>query len=497
MAVSVPFDNYFRLNGTILVSAIPQGGSIHVIGVAGVAMAQLAIELSNRGYVVSGSDQSFYEPTGSLLRASSVHMREGYRAENIPAGCELVIIGNALSVHNDEVQEVKRRGIPFSLFPQALHETVIRDRVSLVVSGTHGKSTSTALAAFLMASAGMDPSYFIGGKVDQLPSSLRRGTGKFSVVEGDEYDSAFFAKLPKFHFYAPDVLLITSIEFDHADIYPDERAIEREFEVLIDSMKGNGVIVACSEGEGILERIRQRCRHSGQRRFVTYGFQSDDDYRVDRSSVPDSGQEITITHRGERWQFPFRLSGAYNALNAAGVFALLAEGGASMAELVPHFSSFSGVTRRQEVVVDTDCIRIIEDFAHHPTAVGATLSGLREQYPTRRIVVLFEPRSNTSRRALFQEHYSAAFDAADLLILCAVTKRAIDEGVALLDTDRLVQDVARRGPRALVGREPEEVFERYLEEYRPGDLLVVMSNGGFGGILERLRERFGGPSANL
>lgn len=490
MAVSVPMKDYFRLDSTTPLSAVHETGNIHVIGVAGVAMAQLAIELANRGYVVSGSDLSFYEPTGSLLRSSPVALCEGYRAENIPAECNLVIIGNALSVHNPEVQEVKRRALPFSLFPQALYETVIRDRVSLVVSGTHGKSTSSALAAFVMASAGLDPSYFIGGKVEQLHSSLRRGLGRFSVVEGDEYDSAFFAKLPKFHFYAPDVLLITSVEFDHADIYPDERAIESEFERLIDSMKEGGVVVACSQGEGILGRIRERCRRLGQPRFVTYGFHADDDYRVERSAEPVIGQQITITHRGRDYHFSLRLSGAYNALNAAGVFALLAEGGVSMSELTPHFSLFSGVTRRQEIIVDADPIRIIEDFAHHPTAVRATLEGLREQYPARRMVVLFEPRSNTSRRALFQEQYASAFDAADMVILCAVTKRAVDEGVALLDTDKLVQDVSRRGPQALVGSDPDRVFERYLGEFRTGDLLVVMSNGGFGGIIERLREHF-------
>lgn len=491
MAVSVPIDDYFGLDNTTLLSAVPQGGQVHVIGVAGVAMAQLAIELSNRGFLVSGSDQSFYEPTGSLLRASSIELREGYRAENIPSRCDLVIIGNALSEQNEEVQEVKRRALPFSLFPQALYETVVRDRVSLVVSGTHGKSTSTALAAYVMTSAGIDPSFFIGGKVDQLSTSLRRGTGVFSVVEGDEYDSAFFAKVPKFHFYSPDVLMITSIEFDHADIYSDERAIEREFERLIDSMKEDGVIVACSEGEGILGRIRQRCRRSAERRTVTYGFQPDDDYRVERLVAHEGGQEIAIIHQGERYQFPLRLNGAYNALNAAGVFALLSEGGASMKELLPHFSSFAGVTRRQQVIVDTASIRIVEDFAHHPTAVQATLLGLREQYPSRRIVVLFEPRSNTSRRALFQAHYASAFDAADEVILCAVTKRAVDEGVALLDTDKLSNDIRQRGPHARVGNGPHEVFEIYLEAHRPDDLLVVMSNGGFGGILEKLRARFG------
>jgi UDP-N-acetylmuramate: L-alanyl-gamma-D-glutamyl-meso-diaminopimelate ligase len=485
--------SFFGRERVTPLDSVPERGAVHIIGVAGIAMAQLAVELVRRGYTVSGSDQSFYEPSGSLLRGSSVKLFEGYSPENIPDKCDLVVIGNSASASNKEVQEIERRSLPFSLFPQLLFETVINERRSLVVSGTHGKSTSTALAAFLLNESGMDPSFFIGGRVDQLTSSLKRGEGRFSVVEGDEYDSAFFAKLPKFHFYRPNVLLITSIEFDHADIYPDERAIEREFENLIESMGSEGIVVACSSGGDIVRGIVERYRTAGSPRILTYGFDERDDYRIGR--LPEQGgggQKITVSHQSAQYSFSLRLGGLYNALNAGGVLALLSEAGVSVDSLLPHFGDFRGVARRQQIVVDTPDIRVIEDFAHHPTAVRLTLEGLREEYPNQRIVALFEPRSNTSRRAIFQERYAEAFDAADVVIVCEVTKRAIDDGVALLDTDKLLSDINLRGKKGLVAASPAEVFERFLEEHQSGDIVAVMSNGGFGDIIARFRENFGG-----
>jgi UDP-N-acetylmuramate: L-alanyl-gamma-D-glutamyl-meso-diaminopimelate ligase len=491
MSAVVQAEVFFSLEGSSSLFSVSSGGRVHVIGVAGVAMAQLAIELSCRGFEVSGSDQSFYEPTGTLLRSSTVALHEGYRASNIPSECDLVVIGNAISESNEEVQEVKRRRLPFSLFPRVLFETVIQGRHSLVVSGTHGKSTSSALAAYVLSAAGMDPSFFIGGRVQQLPTSLHRGEGTFSVVEGDEYDSAFFAKVAKFHFYRPDVLLITSLEYDHADIYPDERAIEREFEKLLDSMDEGGIVVICSEGHGILGRIRDKYARSRRLRMVTYGLNEEDDYRIERTPRGDFGQDVAITFKNTRYSFPLRLGGAYNALNACGVFALLAEGGAPVEQLLPHFGNFQGVARRQEVVIDSPMVKIVEDFAHHPTAVRATLAGLREQHSGRRIVVLFEPRSNTSRRAIFQEAYATAFDSVDAVILCGVTKREIDEGVDLLDTERLVAEMRKRGTSAILGNDSADVFDLYLDQHQIGDVVVVMSNGGFGGITGLLRDRFG------
>lgn len=483
--------DYFSRGGVTLLRNIPERGSVHIIGVAGIAMAQLAVELSRCGYVVSGSDQSFYEPSGSLLRSSSVSLFEGYHAQNIPERCDLVVIGNAASSSNEEVQEVRRRGLPFSLFPQLLFESVIAERRSLVVAGTHGKSTSSAMAAFLLHESGLDPSFFVGGRVDQLPSSLKRGEGRFSVVEGDEYDSAFFAKIAKFHFYRPDVLLITSIEFDHADIYSDEEAIQQEFERLIESMEPDGIVVACSSGGDILKGIVTRHRATGSPRIVTYGLEQGDDYRISRSlNESRAGQSITLFHNEAEFPFSLRLGGLYNALNAAGVIALLSEGGVSIETILPHLGRFRGVARRQQVVLDSPDIQIIEDFAHHPTAVRLTLEGLREQYPRRRIVALFEPRSNTSRRAIFQQQYAGAFGSADVVVVCGVTKRAIDEGVGLLDTDKLVSDLVERGKRGVLASSPPEVFDRFIEEYEQGDLVVVMSNGGFGGIVERLKNYF-------
>jgi UDP-N-acetylmuramate: L-alanyl-gamma-D-glutamyl-meso-diaminopimelate ligase len=491
MSAVVQAEAFFSLEGSSSLFSVSSGGSVHVIGVAGVAMAQLAIELSRRGFKVSGSDQSFYEPTGTLLRSSTVVLHEGYRGSNIPLQCDLVIIGNAISASNEEVQEVKHRRLPFSLFPRVLFETVIKGHHSLVVSGTHGKSTSSALAAYVLSAAGMDPSFFIGGRVQQLPASLHRGEGIFSVVEGDEYDSAFFSKVAKFHFYRPDVLLITSLEYDHADIYPDEWAIEREFEKLLDSMGEGGIVVICSEGQGILGRIREKYARSRRLRLVTYGSNQGDDYRINRTLRSDFGQDVSITFGETRYSFSLRLSGAYNALNAGGVFALLSEGGAPVEQLLPHFEKFEGVARRQEVVIDSPTVRIVEDFAHHPTAVQATLAGLREHYSSRRIVVLFEPRSNTSRRAIFQEAYATAFDSVDAVILCRVTKRAIDEGVDLLDTERLVAEIRKRGTNAILGNDPADVLNLYLDQHQMGDVVVVMSNGGFGGIIGLLRDRFG------
>lgn len=476
---------YFKLSDASGLNQIPEGSRIHVSGVCGVAMAQLAIELARRGYRVSGSDKEFYEPMGSLLRGSAIELRNGYSPGNIPSDVELVVIGNALSYDNPEVQEVERRKLRYSLFPKILHDLAIEGRHSIVVSGTHGKSTTSALLSWLLSRLGLDPSYFVGAVIPELSASLRVGSGIYAVTEGDEYDSAFFAKVPKFSFYRPDTLIVTAIEYDHADIYPNLESIEEQFTRLVSGLPAQAKVICCIDDINVA-RLLTSWRKEARCSFITYGANPAADFRVLSNESSGRSQSVTIDGGSAgRTSFKLSIPGRHNALNATAVYIACQVNGLDVSKIQRIFPEFVGARRRQEVRYDHG-ITLIDDFAHHPTAVRETISAIRSFYPGRRLWAVFEPRSNTSRRKVFQSEYIAAFLGADEVVLCDVAARANDDGQELIQVSDLADGISAQGIRARVFPDANAIRGFLLAEVTPGDVILVMSNGGFGGLVAAL-----------
>jgi UDP-N-acetylmuramate: L-alanyl-gamma-D-glutamyl-meso-diaminopimelate ligase len=486
---------WFSRERMTALSALASGsGSIHVIGVSGVAMAQMAVALSSRGFSVTGSDKEFYEPMGSFLRRSSVALKHGYAAENVPERCDLVLIGNAVSYGHPEVEVVERLGLPYTIFPKLLFDMCIEGRHSIVVSGTHGKTTTTAMIATALRHMNADPSYFVGGAIPGLDSGLQAGSGKFSVVEGDEYDSSFFAKVPKFSFYKPDSLIINAIEFDHADIYPNLAAIDREFEGLVTGMNAPGVIYCCVDGAHERELV-QSWRAKGSAKFVTFGTSSGVDLQIDSVPLadPDFSQRVTATwsgFSGGKLHFRLQSPGQHNAKNAGVAAAVLSAQGFSVEQIRGGLEAFPGVKRRQEIRYSSERVVLIDDFAHHPTAVRETLAAIRQRYPSRRLLAVFEPRSNTSRRKVFQADYIDAFGAADEVFLALPKARGAND-VELLDVGELAQNIATRHKISSLAFEGAESIRAAVTariEVLPHSVVLVMSNGGFDGLVQQLAD---------
>jgi UDP-N-acetylmuramate: L-alanyl-gamma-D-glutamyl-meso-diaminopimelate ligase len=485
----------FTIREVTPLTVVPKGGRIHVIGVAGVAMAQLAVELSKQGYSVSGSDKDFYEPMGSLLRNSAVTLLKGYAAENIPPSVDLVVIGNAVSYENREVGAVEGRKLPYTCFPKILHESIIAGKHSIVVTGTHGKSTTTALIASTLLKLGADPSYFVGGVAQDLPVSLCRGSGSFSVVEGDEYDSAFFAKVPKFSFYAADTCIINAIEYDHADIYSNIGAITKEFRTLLEGLPKTGTALCCIDYPEV-KKLVESLKPTLSCEVITFGLTPDADIRIINRSQQGLSQRVSAEGAGlGTIEFSLPLSGVYNAKNALVAIVVAVRSGFSVDAAIKAVSTFKAVKRRQEVRYDKNGVVLIEDFAHHPTAVHETLAGIREAFPSKKIWGVFEPRSNTSRRRVFQDAYVQAFKNADGVVLCNVTSREIDKGQDLIDVETLAASIRDIGTPAECLPDATAIEKFLVGRLGTNDVIVLMSNGAFGGLpaaLEKiLVERFG------
>lgn len=479
----------FSLEKITSLKDLPKDASIHIIGVCGVAMAQIAILLSEQGYKVSGSDKEFYDPMKSLLSRSKIVCHLGYDAKNLSADLDLVVIGNSVTRDNVEVKAAEQLSLAYSLFPQMLYEVVIAGKHSIVVSGTHGKSTTSAMIAWTLEQLALQPGYFVGGRVRQLSESLHAGDGKFSVVEGDEYDSAFFAKLPKFHFYKPDTLIITSLEFDHADIYSNLDAIRVEFEKLVSNMPPSGTVVLCNDDENLRTFATQW--KDSYPTLVTYGESADSNVVVSFRNAETSGLIATATRKnGSQFDLSLSLTGRYNQKNAiAAVLALEAAGLPLNKALFNTLAEFKGVDRRQQVWLEQP-ITLIEDFAHHPTAVKETLLGLREWYPQLRIIAVFEPRSNTSRKKIFQADYVKAFSQqADVVVMKEVESRGGDTAGDMFDVKEVCAEISASGVSAKSFLEISEIEAYVTGEAKPGDVVVVMSNGSFGGLIERLSQR--------
>jgi UDP-N-acetylmuramate: L-alanyl-gamma-D-glutamyl-meso-diaminopimelate ligase len=476
---------------------------IHLIGVAGSAMAALAGMLSARGYRVTGSDNQLYEPTASLLKGLRIDIRHSYDAANLAPAPDLVVVGNVVPRANREAQALLASSIAYLSMPEALWHLFLRDRRVLMVAGTHGKTTSTAMMAHVLEAAGRDPSMLVGGVARDFGTNYRLGSGRDFVIEGDEYDTAFFVKGPKFLHYRANGAIITAVEFDHADIYRDLDHVKSSFRALATQMdqtrtaaaqeddrvlatqeNAARVIVVCADFPHALE-----VSAAARARRLTFGLKAGE-FRATDIAIGPFGARFSIERDGARiaTNLELPIGGRMNVANALGVWVLLREFGLSDDELAHGLKTFAGVKRRQEMVGEARGIAVIDDFAHHPTAITATLEALAERYAGRRILAAFEPRSNTARRSVFQHGFAAAFDRAARVYLGAVYFKENDPLLPAdrLDTDALASAIAARGPVASCFATTDAILERIAADAQPGDVVVCMSNGPFDGLPQRL-----------
>jgi UDP-N-acetylmuramate: L-alanyl-gamma-D-glutamyl-meso-diaminopimelate ligase len=458
-------------------------------------MAPLAVYLAKKGFIVSGSDREYYEPMASVLKQSSVQLFRGYSSENLRKDLALVVVGNAARRDNPEVVATCERKIPYALFPSIVGNLLSEKTHRIVFAGTHGKSTSTALAASTLRAIGIDTSFFVGGEVPELESSLHVGVDSFGVVEGDEYVSAFFANIAKFFFYPATIFVITSLEFDHADIYRDISVIEKAFEDKIASLDNSSVVLVNVDTTYLRELV-SKWSNLFSIKFVTYGLHESADIRIYKRIVEVNYQEVFLSIKNKgHYSFRLLLPGEHNAVNAVGVFGALYLSKCDPTIICSGLSKFNGVRRRQEIIYSSSDVVIIEDFAHHPTAVNQTLAALRERFSQYKLLAIFEPRSNSSRKKIFQSEYSKAFFNADLVFISAVQERDGDNRSELLDVPKLVSDLRGNGIEASTFPSADDIFVEleslfkqklgHREDIKPY-LVIIMSNGSFGNLPQRL-----------
>ncbi len=454
---------------------------IHLIAICGVAMSALGGMLKQRGYEVSGSDENVYPPISTLLERLGISIRQGFRAENLADHPDLVVVGNKVSRANPEVKALLASGIPYVSLPQALAELFIAEQRCVVVAGTHGKTTSTAMLAWVLQAAGRDPSLMVGGEALNFGGNYKLGSGECFVIEGDEYDTAFFDKGPKFLHYRPQALLLTAVEFDHADIYRDLEHVKQAFRQLVAILPSAAPLVVATDFPHARDVAKKHAP------LTTFGLGAE----WQAVSLRDNGTHtmFDITHNGvtecsARTQQP----GGINARNALGVFVMARALGLKPADILPGLASFRGVARRQETVGDWHGVTVIDDFAHHPTAVAGAIAALRLRYPRRRLWAVFEPRSNTSRRKVFQREYVQAFASADQVIVGGVFRKDTDQVAEsdLFSPEQLVADLVARHISARTLPDADAIADVLLEERRSGDVILLMSNGSFGGLRDKL-----------
>jgi UDP-N-acetylmuramate: L-alanyl-gamma-D-glutamyl-meso-diaminopimelate ligase len=460
---------------------------VHLIGICGTAMGTLAALLKHRGFDVRGSDQAIYPPMSDFLAAEHIPVLEGYKAEHIDDDLDVVVVGNAISRGNPELEAVLDRKLRHVSLPEALREHFLWDARSVVIAGTHGKTTTTSLAGWLLTHGGTDPTVFIGGIARNFGNdgaSYRIGGARAPfVIEGDEYDSAFFDKTAKFLKYLPDIAVVNNIEFDHADIYQDLDAVRLAFQRLVNLVPRTGLTllgIDSPDAAALAGRVRSRVQ--------TFGTNEAAEWRA-VDIVSDGGTTtFRLRHEGrDEGPFSMPIVGAHNVRNALAAIAVGRECGVAFDTLREGLALFRGVKRRLEVVGTRRDIVVYDDFAHHPTAVAETLSALRAAQPTRRIWAIFEPRSASSCRRVFQEDFARAFAAADEVIVASVFRSSLPPEERLSE-DQLVSDLGRSGTSARHLPDVDTIVKAVANEARPGDLVVVMSNGGFGGIHGKLIE---------
>lgn len=448
-------------------------------------MASLAGLLKDAGYNVSGSDNNIYPPMSTLLANCGIAIKPGFKKENITADIDLVIIGNAVSKTNEEVQAVLDTGMAYTSFPEALSRFFLEGRKSLVVAGTHGKTTTSSLLSWVLHAAGRKPGFMVGGWLKNFDTNYQIPKGDFFVTEGDEYDTAFFDKGPKFLHYRPYASILTSIEFDHADIYRDLDHIKEAFSNFVKLVDPSGFLIVEDSDSNIKDVITQaRCA------VETYGFSPEADWSVKSYQFQDGQGSFALRHKGrEVGTFSVPMMGRHNALNAAAVTAVALKLGLSADEVRSALLGFRGVKRRQDIVGEQNGVVVIDDFAHHPTAIHLTLEAVKEAFPGCRLWAVFEPRSASSRRNVFQSTFPAGFRLADKAIIAGLFAPEKIKPEERLDPELMVKEMRRMGIDACLIPEVDEIVEFIGANSRPKDVVLVMSSGGFSGIHQKLLQR--------
>jgi len=480
-------------DGRVLADIAPDAiRRIHLVGVAGTGMGAFAGMLKAAGYEVTGSDENVYPPMSDMLATWGIPVMAPFAPENLDrARPDLVIVGNVIRRVNPEATAVRERRLPQMSFPAAFGALVAKARHSVVVAGTHGKTTTSALLAHVLVHAGLDPTFLVGGVTLGYGGNYRLGRGPHVVIEGDEYDTAYWDKGPKILHYRAHTALLTSIEFDHADIYQDLAHYESAYERFCDTLPSGGWIGVSAA----YPRAVEIARTHGKATVLTYGVERGADVEArDVRFGPDGAQFVVRVGNSEAAEVLLPMSGRHNVENATGVFAAARALGVSADLVAGGLASFSGVKRRQEARGEPGGVLVLDDFAHHPTAVRETLAGVRARYAGRRLWAVFEPRSNTSRRNIHQGEYASAFDDADIVVLKVPEPHDKVPADQRLDVDAVVRAVRSRGVEASAAPDVPAIVESITARVRPNDVVLVMSNGAFGGLIPLLLEALGRPA---
>jgi len=467
---------------------------IHLIGICGTAMATLAAMLKQKGFDVRGSDQDVYPPMSDFLAGQGIPVQSGYHAAHITPDIDVVVVGNAISRGNPELEEVLDRKIRYASLPEAIREHFLWGARSIVIAGTHGKTTTTSLTGWVLTHAGVDPTMLVGGialNFGDGGSSYRIGSGRDFVIEGDEYDSAFFDRTAKFLKYLPDIAVVGNVEFDHADIYANFDAVKLAFERLANLVPRRGLLVLGGDSPA--------ARGLGARRLCrveTFGLGDDVDWQAHDVTAHGTATRFGVRRNGAPFgEFELPLLGHHNVRNALAALVVATDVGIDADQVAGAFRAFAGIKRRLEIVGTADDVVVYDDFAHHPTAVAETLAGLRASRPQARIWAVFEPRSASSCRRVFQDDFARAFASADEVVLAPVFRSTLPEEQRL-SIPRLVEDLKRSGQSARAAPSIDDIVETIAREHRRGDHVVLMSNGGFGGIHRKLLQALGRGSAS-
>lgn len=462
------------------------GSHIHMMGICGTAMASLAGLLKDRGFKVSGSDANPYPPMSTQIEGLGIKISKPYQKENLHPVPDFVIVGNVISANNPEAQEVVALNLPFCSLPQAMGEFIIDQRDSFVISGTHGKTTTTSLLSWVAEKCGKKPGFLIGGIPKNFAQSFKNPEANTFVIEGDEYDTAYFDKVPKFIHYRPKFVTLTSVEFDHADIYKDFDAVKSAFKRLMKLIPQDGALVYWGDDENV-KKISEDCLVKNK---FSYGLKEGADYRATNLQLKNGKTTFEVSFKGQKIaDFRTEMTGSYNILNATSVIAQAHIQKWDIEQVKIALDTFEGVKRRQEILGEYGGVLLIEDFAHHPTAVKETVKAIQDKYEGRKVFSVFEPRSATSRRRVFQKDYVDAFSIAHDVLLA----EAFDQG-KITEEDRfssqeLIDDLVKLKKPAKVFKGADAIVDDLGSRAKKGDVILIMSNGGFDGIYTKLMNR--------
>ena len=478
------------------ISDLKSGAHIHIMGICGTAMGNFAGLLKSMGFKITGSDQNVYPPMSDVLNRLNIEVYTGYKKENLIPAPDFVVVGNVITRTMPEAEYLLNSKIPYASFPESIGEMILKNTHSIAVCGTHGKTTTTSMQAWIADQQNLRPGYLIGGVPKNFESSFSAGTGDYFVIEGDEYDTAFFDKVPKFTHYFPKSAILTSVEFDHADIYKDLNDVMKAFGVLLDKLHPDGHFVYHAGDENIKSLLKDAKTEAKVKNKFSYGFK-DADFVIKNIEYSDDFTRWDVDYKQQTFHLKSAMGGEHNILNFTANFALSLILGWDIPTTIKAIESFQGVKRRQEILGEINGVLVIEDFAHHPTAVKMTLQGLKKKYPKRRLMAVFEPRSATSRKSVFQNDYYLAFHQnCDQVVVAtpylpssqlkSTTKQTPTEGE--FSSQQLVSELNTQGTKAFLSEGYDTIVEDILRLVQADDLIVLMSNGGFGGIYPQVLE---------